>query len=140
MRNQFLFLVVIMLLCYCYSSSAQNMPHNILFDFAKADTADFRIMVLQINNVLKDAPSATIEVEFYGPGLLMLVADKNNVAQEMEEIQKASNISFAACANTMRRMNIDKSRILPFAKIVPVAMLELSSLQQEDWSYSKSRV
>jgi len=137
MRKQFLFLVIIMSLYY--SAAAQNKPHKIAFDFAKADTADFRIMVLQINNVLKEAPSATIEVVCYGPGLLMLVADKTNVAKEMEEIQKAySNVSFAACANTMRRMNIDKSRIVPIAKIIPVAILELSALQQEGWSYIKA--
>jgi intracellular sulfur oxidation DsrE/DsrF family protein len=35
-------------------------------------------------------------------------------------------------------MNIDKSRIVPFAKIVPVAILELSSRQQEGWNYIKA--
>lgn len=133
MRKQFLFLAVTMLL-YSYSSA-----QKIVFDFAKSDTADYRVMVLQIKNVLKEAPAATIEVVCYGPGLLMLVADKTNVTKEMEEIQKAyNNVSFAACANTMRRMNIDKSRIVPFAKIVPVAILELAALQQEGWSYIKA--
>ena len=137
MRKQFLFLVVIM--SVCYSSLAQSKPHKIVFDFTKADTADFRIMVLQINNVLKEAPSANIEVVCYGPGLLMLVSDKTNVSKEMEDIKNAfPNVSFAACANTMRRMNIDKSRIVPTAKIVPVAVLELSALQQEGWSYIKA--
>lgn len=132
MRKQFLSLAVTMLL-YFYSSA-----QKIVFDFAKSDTADYRIMVLQIKNVLKEAPAATIEVVCYGPGLLMLVSDKTNVSKEMEEIQKVSNVSFAACANTMRRMNIDKSRIVPFAKTVPVAILELAALQQEGWSYIKA--
>lgn len=137
MKKQSLFLGVIML--FYFSSAAQNNQQKIAFDFAKADTADFRVMVLQVKNVLKEAPGTTIEVVCYGPGLLMLVADKTNVSKEMEEIQKAApNVSFAACANTMRRMNIDKSRILPFAKIVPVAILELSSLQQQGWSYIKA--
>ena len=61
----------------------------------------------------------------------MLVTDKTNVSKEMEEIQKVFNVSFVACANTMRRMNIDKTRLLPFAKIVPAAILELSYRQQE---------
>jgi intracellular sulfur oxidation DsrE/DsrF family protein len=136
MKKQFLFLGLIML--FYFSSAAQTNPQKIVFDFAKADTADFRIMVLQVKNVLKEAPGTNIEVVCYGPGLLMLVSDKTNMSKEMEEVQKSSNVSWAACANTMRRMNIDKSRIVPFAKIVPVAILELSSLQQQGWSYIKA--
>jgi len=120
------------------SASTQKSQHKIVFDFVKADTSDFRIMVTQISNILKEAPNTAIEVVCYGPGLFMLVSDKTNVSKEMEEIQKASNVSFAACANTMRRLKVDKSRLLPLAKIVPVAILEISSRQQEGWSYIKA--
>ena len=136
MVKQFSTLVVIIL--FCFSASAQNKQQKIVFDFVRSDTADFRTMVTQINNILKEAPYTTVEVVCYGSGLLMLVADKTNVSKEMEEIQKVFNVTFAACANTMRRMNIDKTRLLPFAKIVPVAVLELSSRQQEGWSYIKA--
>ena len=122
---------------FCFAASAQT-KQKIVFDFVKADTADFRIMVAQINNIMKEAPYTTIEVVCYGKGLFMLVSDKTNVSKELEEIQKVFNVSFAACANTMRRMNVDKSRLLPFAKTVPVAILELSSRQQEGWSYIKA--
>ena len=71
---------------------------------------------------------------------LYFTCDKTNVTKEMEEIQKVFNVSFVACANTMRRMNVDKSRLVPFAKIVPVAILELSSRQQEGWSYIKAGI
>ncbi len=136
MRKQFLtFLVTIL---FYYAASAQNKEQKIVFDFVRSDTADFRIMVTQINNILKEAPYTTVEVVCYGPGLFMLVRDKTNVSKEMEEVQKVFNVSFAACANTMRRMDIDKSQLLPFIKIVPVAILELSSRQQEGWSYIKA--
>lgn len=137
MKKMYFFFAAVLL--FNFSALAQQKTHKIAFDFTKADTTDFRIMVLQVNNILKEAPAAAIEVVCYGPGLLMLVSDKTNVSKEMEEIQKSyTNVSFAACANTMRRMNIDKSRIVPFAKIVPVAILELSALQQEGWSYIKA--
>lgn len=138
MVKQFSTLVVIIL--FCFSASAQNKQQKIVFDFVKPDTADFRIMIAQLNNILKEAPYTTVEVVCYGDGLFMLVNDKTNVSKEMEEIQKVFNVSFVACANTMRRMNIDKTRLLPFAKIVPVAILELSSRQQEGWSYIKAGI
>jgi intracellular sulfur oxidation DsrE/DsrF family protein len=136
MRKQFSLLLVTAL--FYFSASAQNNPQKIVFDFVKADTADFRVMVLQIKNVLKEDPNTVMEVVCYGPGLMMLVSDKTNMSKEMEELQKSPNISFAACANTMRRLKVEKSQLVPFAKIIPVAMLELSKRQQEGWSYIKA--
>ena len=136
MRKQFSLLLVTAL--FCFSASAQNHQQKIVFDFVKADTADFRIMVTQIKNVLKEDPNTAIEIVCYGPGLIMLVTDKTNVAKEMEELQKSSNVNFAACANSMRRLKVEKSQLVSFAKVVPVAILELSARQQEGWSYIKA--
>ena len=123
---------------FYFSASAQNNPQKIVFDFVKADTADFRLMVLQMKNVLIEDPNTAMEVVCYGPGLMMLVSDKTNVSKEMEELQKSPNISFVACANTMRRLKVEKSQLVSFAKIIPVAMLELSMRQKEGWSYIKA--
>ena len=136
MEKHFSLLLVATL--FYFSASAQNNQQKIVFDFVKADTADFRIMVTQIKNTLKEGPNTAIEVVCYGPGLMMLVSDKTNVAKEMEELQKSPNVIFAACANTMRRLKVEKSQLVPFAKIIPVAMLELSMRQQEGWSYIKA--
>jgi intracellular sulfur oxidation DsrE/DsrF family protein len=136
MRKQFLLFAATIL--FIHAGSAQNIQHKIVFDFVKSDTADFRIMMTQINNVLKEAPTTIIEVVCYGPGLFMLVDGKTNVSKEMEEIQNRSVVSFAACANTMRRLKVDKSQLLSYVKIVPVAILELSTRQQEGWSYIKA--
>ena len=136
MKKQFSLVLVTAL--FYFSASAQNNQQKIVFDFVKADTADFRIMVTQIKNTLKEGPNTAIEVVCYGPGLMMLVSDKTNVANEMEELQKSPNVTFAACANTMRRLKVEKSQLVPFAKIIPVAMLELSMRQQEGWSYIKA--
>jgi len=135
MRKQFSLLLVTVL--FCFSASTQS-NQKIVFDFVKADTADFRIMVTQIKNVLKEDPNTTIEIVCYGPGLIMLVSDKTNVSKEMEELQKSSNVNFAACANSMRRLKVEKSQLVSFAKVVPVAILELSARQQEGWSYIKA--
>ncbi len=132
------FLGVLVTIVFYFTVSAQGKEQKIVFDFVKQDTADFRIMVAQINNVLKEAPYTTIEVVCSGPGLYFLVSDKTNMSKDMEEIQKVFNVNFAACANSMHRMNVDKTRLLPFAKIVPVAILELSYRQQEGWSYIKA--
>jgi len=136
MRKQFSLLLVTVL--FCFSASAQNNQQKIVFDFVKSDTTDFRVMITQIKNVLKEEPNSAIEIVCYGPGLIMLVSDKTNVSKEMEELQKSPNVNFAACANSMRRLKVEKSQLVPFAKIVPVAILELSTRQREGWSYIKA--
>ena len=136
MRKQFSLLLITTL--FYFFASAQNNHQKIVFDFVKSDTADFRTMVAQIKNILKEDPGTAIEVVCYGPGLMMLVSDKTNVSKEMEELQKSPTVSFAACANTMRRFKVEKSQLVPFAKIVPVATLELAIRQQEGWSYIKA--
>ena len=136
MRKQFSVLLVTVL--FCFSASAQNNQQKIVFDFVKSDTTDFRVMITQIKNVLKEEPNSAIEIVCYGPGLIMLVSDKTNVSKEMEELQKSPNVSFAACANSMRRLKVEKSQLVSFAKVVPVAILELSARQQEGWSYIKA--
>ena len=136
MRKQFSLLLATII--FCLAAPAQNSQQKIVFDFVKADTADFRLMILQIKNVLKEDPNTAMEVVCYGPGLMMLVSEKTNVSKEMEELQKSLNVNFVACANTMRRQKIEKSQLVPFANIVPVAMLELSARQKDGWSYIKA--
>ena len=46
---------------------AQNKSQKIVFDFVKSGTADFRLMVTQVNNILKEDPYTTIEVVCSGP-------------------------------------------------------------------------
>ncbi len=126
------------ILLLAFSSIAQSKKQKIVFDFVKPDTADFRFMILQINNILIEAPYTNIEVVCSSKGLNMLVNDKTNVKDEIAELQKAFNVSFAACANSMRRFKVDKSQLVPQANIVPVALLEIAAKEQEGWSYIKA--
>ena len=130
--------IPIAILLLSFTSKAQSKPLKLVFDFVKPDTADFRFMILQINNVLIEAPYTKIEVVCSSKGLNMLVNDKTNVQAEIAALQKAFNISFAACANSMRRLKVDKSQLVPQAIIVPVALLEIAAREQEGWSYIKA--
>ena len=123
---------------FCFSILAQTKQHKIVFDFVKADTADFSVMVRQIKNILKEAPDTKVEVVCSGPGIFMLIDNRTNVREEIGELQSGFNVSFAVCANTMRNKNVDKARLLPQTIIVPVAILEISSREQEGWSYIKA--
>jgi uncharacterized protein len=115
----------------------QQKEHKIVFDFTKGDTASFATLVRQIKNIMNITGNAKLEVMCYGPGLDLLVIDKTTAQKEIEELHGKFNVVFAACEATMRRRGIDKSQLLSQAIVVPLANLEMSSKQQEGWSYVK---
>ena len=77
-----------------------------------------------------------IEVVVHGKGLgLLLVTD----APLKERLQQASNLGvvLAACENTMRRKNVKKEDLFPFATTVPSGVTEVVLKQEAGWSYLK---
>ena len=117
---------------------SQNRQHQIVFDFTKADTASFSMIVRQARNIMNVSGNAQLEVVCYGPGLDLLVKDKTTVSKEIEELQSKSNVKFVACEFTMKRRGIDKSQLLSLVVTVPAAVLEISAREQEGWSYVKA--
>ena len=120
------------------SAVAQNKPHKLVFDLVSSDTADYAVVLRQFNNILKADPDAQLEVVCHGPAINMLVKDKTNVEERMKEVKNRANVSFKACANSMKRMKIEKSQLVSIADVVPVAMLELADRQMDGWSYIKA--
>ena len=114
----------------------QQKQHKIVFDFTKADTASFSTMVRHAKNIMSMTGNAKLEIVCHGPGLDLLVNDKTTVQKEIEELNKL-NVVFAACNETMKRRGIVKGQLLAQVIIVPAAILEISSKEQQGWSYIK---
>jgi intracellular sulfur oxidation DsrE/DsrF family protein len=117
---------------------AQSTEHKIVFDFTKADTASFTTMMRQLGNITRAAPNSKLEVVCFGPGLDILTKDKTSVQKQIEELSTKFNVVFAACEASMQRRGVSKDQLIPSATTVPLASLELSSKQQQGWSYIKA--
>ena len=137
MKKIFVFVVTVF---FCFNFIfAQQKEHKIVFDFTKGDTASFSTMMRQLNNIVKaTAGNAKLEVVCYGPGLDMLMKEKTTVQQQIEEFHGKYNVVFLACEASMQRRGIVKSQLLSQTVTVPLASLEISSKQQEGWSYMKA--
>lgn len=117
----------------------QQKEHRIVFEFTKGDTASFSTMMRQLNNISNaTGGTAKLEVVCYGPGLDMLMKERTTVQQQIENFHNKFNVVFAACEASMARRGIVKSQLLTQAVTVPLATLEISSKQQEGWSYIKA--
>jgi uncharacterized protein len=126
------------MLFFSLYAPAQNKPHKIIFDLVSGDTADHSAVLRQFNNVLKVDPDAQLEVVCHGPSIFMLVKSKVHFEDKMSELKVKGKVSFKVCANSMKRLKVDKSELIGLAEIVPVAILELAEKQQEGWSYIKA--
>ncbi len=131
-------LTVVLVLFFSVLVFAQPKQHKIVFDFTNGDTASFGLMTRQLQSILSMAGDAKLEVVCHGPGLDMLVKNKTTVQKEIEDLHAKFNVVFAACEFTMRRRGVDKSSLLLQAVTVPAAILELSSREQDGWSYIKA--
>ena len=119
------------------SLTAQKQ-HKVVFEITSADTADFRGVLRSVNNVLKDAPGTKVEVVCHGPAIFMLVKEKTNVSDIIQDLQTKDGVIFAACANSMRKNNLDKTQLVAVATVVPNGVLEVVSKQEDGWGYIKS--
>ena len=133
-----IFLSVVMVFFFVNLVSAQQKEHKIVFDFTKGDTASFSTMMRQARNILAATGNAKLEVVCYGPGLDMLMISKTTVQKEIEEFIGRYQVVFAACEASMQRRGIKKAELLSQVVTVPLASLEISSKQQEGWSYLKA--
>ncbi|HTE12565.1 MAG TPA: DsrE family protein [Chitinophagaceae bacterium] len=120
------------------SIKAQTKQHKVVFEITSADTADHRTVLRQINNVIKDAPGTNIEVVCHGPAIFMLVKEKTMLAAEMQELKSRYGVDFAACANSMKKNNLDKSQLVTSAMVVPNGVMEVVKKEEEGWSYIKA--
>ena len=115
---------------------AQQREHRIVFDFTEGDTASFATVVRHAKAIMDLTGNARLEIVCHGPGLDMLVKNKTTVQKEIAELNKL-NVVFAACEATMKRRGVDRSQLIPQAITVPIAILEISSKEQDGWSYVK---
>ncbi len=135
---KYFFFLIIATLMLNTNTSAQTKLHKIVFDMAGSDTADHNNIIRQVNNVLKNSPQTKIEVVFHGKAVYALVKDKTTVKEKIDDLVNNKHVVIAACNNSMQRLNILKSELIPSAIIVPVAMLELMDKQEKGWSYIKA--
>jgi len=119
------------------ASMAQDAQVKIVWEIGAKDTAVHSAIFRQINNVLTEAPDTKIEVVFHGNAIFVLTKDSSLHISKIQK-EQARGVTFAICNNSMKRLKLEASRLLPGLKIVPVAMLEIARKQAEGWSYLKA--
>ena len=111
--------------------------HKIVMQFADSDSLAQVRVTQQVGNVLRCWPNAEIEIVCLAGGLDLLMTSKSKASKEVAD-WSAKGIVFAACNNTMKNRNIKKEDLLSQAVVVPSAIVELATKQEQGWSYFRS--
>ncbi len=75
----------------------------------------------------------------HSKGLGMLIAKDNALVDRMKKLADAG-VVFAECENTMKKKNVTKEQLLPFATTTDSGIAEVIRKQEAGWSYIKSGI
>ena len=111
--------------------------HQIVIELTSSDPQEWEKLVNNAENLIRAlGESATmVEIVSHGDGLQILL--KSTANRPEERMQKLSKIGvvFAACENTMRRMDITPGDLVPYAEPIDSGVAEVVRKCEEGWSY-----
>ncbi|MFN4144813.1 MAG: DsrE family protein [Runella sp.] len=138
-----LFFTVFFTFSLATGSIAQNKKakkepiHRMVFQLSTPDTAAYRAVIRQLNNVLNHWNNAQIEVVIHNKGIGFMRKDQSIFEQDIQAL-KDRGVVFAVCENTLKQQNLKKEQILQQAIFVPVGLAEIVTKQEEGWAYLKA--
>ena len=124
-------------LLFATTIQAQQNKLSVVWDLSNADTAVQAGVFRQINNALTQKPNLEIEVVFHGQAVLSLLKEDKSFEARVKSV-KEKGVTVAACNNTLKRLKIEPSQLMPQVTVVPSAVVELIVKQSEGWSYIKA--
>lgn len=92
-----------------------------------------------IRNLYQELGGEQLKVELvvHGAGLGLLTKNGTRFAEELERLKGLYGVSYTACSNTMKAMNLTREDLLPQVDRTVPAMVRLMELQENGWTYIK---
>lgn len=112
----------------------EKQETGVLVHLDEASPEKHASVLLNISNLLNELDDETqVELVVHGPGLLAVIAVAPHAAKLGELLTRG--VTVAACANTMRGMNISIEALTDGVHIVPSGVAELVRRQRQGWAY-----
>ena len=104
-----------------------DKTHRIVFEVTMEGPEQWTAVLNNVQNVRTALGAGTeMEVIAHSKGLGMLVAKDNALAERMKKLADGG-VVFAACENTMKRKNVTKDQLVPFATTIDSGVAETGS-------------
>lgn len=96
----------------------------------------WKLVINNINNLLKDLKNYNIEIVANSEAVLEFVIDKSSYKNELRELSK-KHVQICACQNALNGQNIKEEEIFNYIKIVPIGVKEVIEKQLSGYAYVK---
>jgi uncharacterized protein len=134
MRKLSLFTIILL---FASQFTLAQKDYKVVFDLTSGDTLSQQTVIRWVNEVIKNEPTAEVEVVMFGKGLPLVIKDRSALASDVMSLAANKNVAFKVCAIAMANQKIDKSQLLTGVQIVPDGIYEIVSKQKEGWGYVK---
>ncbi len=133
-----IFFLIAFVFCSVAQLFAQAKDYRVVFDITTKDTNVHKAVIRWCNEIMNAEPDAKLEVVYYGQSLEMITQGKSVVASDVARLISEKKVSFAVCASSLKRWNLDKSNLLPGVSTVPDGIYEILQKQREGYGYIKA--
>ena len=122
------------------AQTESTKTHRVVFEVTMAGAEQWTAVLNNVENLRQSLGDGTeIEIVAHSKGLGMLVAKDNPLTERMKKISE-TGVVFAACENTMKKKNVTKDQLVPFATTTDSGVAEVVRKQEAGWSYIKSGI
>ena len=118
--------------------SSTGKAHRVVFEVTGEGAELWTSVLNNVENVRTSLGDATaVEVVVHGKALGLLVPKDKPVADKAKTLADGG-VVFRACEDTMKKKNVTKAQLLPFAQTTDSGVAEVVRKQSAGWSYIKS--
>lgn len=118
------------------SNSTTDTKLEAVIQLDTPDQDTWSHVLQQIENLLQEDETASVEVVCSGRGVDLIRRDTTHASIELNHLA-SRGISFVACNNSLRQRAISQDELFPFVTIVPSAIGELIRAQRDGKAYLK---
>lgn len=97
-----------------------------------------KLVLGNITNLITDLGEENLEIELLAnsEAVKLMLKASNEFSRQLSSL-KLKNVTFAACANSLRQMNLNKDLLFDFCIVVPSGVGELVIKQSNGYAYIK---
>ncbi len=111
--------------------------HRVVFHLNSGDEKVQKGALNNIKHLYQELGGDRVKVELvvHGAGLELLTKKGTKFAEELERLKGLYGVSYTACSNTMKSMNLTRDDLIPQVDRTVPAMVRLMELQEAGWVY-----
>jgi len=113
----------------------ESMRHRAVFQLDEEEPERVQLTLANIRNVVEDLGPTNVEIELVINGLALRAFQDDSSHVPLLDDLKGKGVTFKACRRSLKKCDLDESKLLSHFKFVSSGVSELIKKQNEGWAY-----